>query len=76
MDFFYYVRNAYCHYNGAYYAYKELDLVYQGFHFISKGHEGQKIEIRDVKMAYQIHLDIEQLVIKAWGNIQKLKAKP
>ena len=72
IDLFYYIRNAFSHYNGAYYAYKNIDHVYNGVHFISKGNEGKKIHIPDLKFAYKIHIDIEKLIIKGWGNYLKL----
>jgi hypothetical protein len=35
------------------------------------GNEGKKIEINSLKIAYQMHLDIENLIIKGWGNYMK-----
>jgi hypothetical protein len=75
LDLFYYIRNAYVHYNGAYYTSKDINKTYESCHFVSKGHEGEKINIPNLKIAYKIHLDIEQYAYKAWGNYQKYLVK-
>ncbi|QEC66758.1 hypothetical protein FRZ67_05360 [Panacibacter ginsenosidivorans] len=71
LDLFYYIRNAFVHYNGAYYSYKEIDHVYNGHRFFSKSREGSKIIIPDTDFAFKMHLDIEKYAYKAWDNYHK-----
>lgn len=73
LDFFYYVRNAITHYNGAYNAYKTLDFCYKGDRFLSSGHEGEKISISS-KIAWSIVCDLEIYTIKAWQNFKKIRS--
>lgn len=68
LDFFYYIRNSYVHYNGAYHASKSIDYIYEGQHFLSENHEGEQIELNNIKIAYKIHLDLQELSKKAWKN--------
>ena len=67
LALFYYIRNAIDHYNGAYFAYSNIDRTYRGQHFLSAGHHGEKILV-SLKMAWNIVGDIEQYAMKAWGN--------
>jgi len=71
LDLFYYIRNALVHYNGAYYAGKSIDVSYQGHRFVSAGHEGERIFIPSLNVAYAMHLDLEAYTYKAWGNYMK-----
>jgi hypothetical protein len=73
IDLFYYIRNAFVHYNGAYYKSKEISHTYNSVKFNSKGNEGTKIKIPNMKFAYQIHLDIEEYTMKCWSNLMKIK---
>jgi hypothetical protein len=76
VELFYYFRNAIHHYNGAYYAVKEIDHRYAGKDFKSKGHHGEKIEM-DIKLAWNIACDLERYTIKAWNNAKNFNsAKP
>jgi hypothetical protein len=68
LDLFYYIRNAIVHYNGAYYAYREIDHTYEGFRYFSEGQEGTKILIPSTQIAFKMHLDIEDYIYKAWDN--------
>lgn len=67
IELFYYIRNATHHYNGAYFAYRDIDHRYAGQDFKSAGHHGEKIQI-DFKVAVQMSRDLERLTIKAWQN--------
>lgn len=67
IELFYYIRNATHHYNGAYYAGKDVDHRYDGCDFKSSGHYGEKIEV-NVRTAYRISTDLERYTIKAWQN--------
>lgn len=73
MDLFYYIRNAIVHYNGAYFSYRVIDHVYDGYRYQSKGQEGIKIFIPSAKTAFKMHLDIEKHAYKAWDNYHKNK---
>ncbi len=73
LDLFYYIRNAIVHYNGAYYAYREIDHTYEGFRYFSKGQEGTKIFIPNNQVAFKMHLDIEDYTYKAWDNYHQYK---
>jgi len=75
LDLFYYIRNAFVHYNGAYFSYRLIDHTYNGHSFKSTGHEGEKINIPDMQTAYAIHLDLEKYAYKAWNNYQKYRSK-
>ena len=72
LDLFYYIRNAFVHYNGGYYAYREIDRVFDGHRFQSKGNEGVKVFVPG-PTAFKIHLEIERLAYKAWDNSHKHK---
>lgn len=67
LEFFYHLRNAIVHYNGAYHAYRQVDLTYEGEHFKSAGHFGEKM-IVSPKIAHKIVCDLEKYAIKAWSN--------
>jgi len=71
LDVIYYVRNAIVHYNGAYYAYRDIDRHYAGMHFLSVGHHGEKIEISPT-LTWQMIRDVEAFTIKAWRNYKVL----
>lgn len=73
LDLFYYIRNAIVHYNGAYYSYKEIDHVYNGHRYFTKGQEGMKICLPDWDVAFKMHLDIEKYAYKSWDNYQTYK---
>lgn len=74
LDFFYYLRNSFVHYNGAYYSYRNINHCYNGCTFNSTGKEGEKIII-PLRMAYNMHLDIEKYAIKAWNNYTKFPSR-
>ncbi|MCH7590101.1 hypothetical protein IIB34_03590, partial [PVC group bacterium] len=67
LDFFYYIRNSLVHYNGAYFAYKSINHVYNGRRFISNGNEGNKIELT-YPIVFTICKDIEKYSMKVWNN--------
>ncbi len=67
IELFYYIRNATHHYNGAYYAGKDIDHRYAGIDFKSSGHYGEKIPV-NIPTAYQMSVDMERYTIKAWQN--------
>lgn len=67
LELFYYIRNAIVHYNGGYYAYKNIDRHYRGVHYHSVGHYGSKIVV-NAKLAWAIILDTEQYALKCWTN--------
>ena len=69
IEFFYHLRNAIVHYNGAYHAYKKVDLLYHGSPFKSDGQIGEKI-IVSPKLAYEISIDLEKYAMKAWSNVK------
>ena len=71
LDVIYYVRNAIVHYNGAYYAYRDIDRHYARQHFLSGGHHGEKIEISPA-LAWRMICDVEAFTIKAWTNYKAL----
>ena len=73
LDLFYYIRNSFIHYNGAYYKYKKINHIYEGQTFSSNGHEGEQIEINNLKVVYKMHLDMQRLAKKAWTNVNSLK---
>ena len=78
IDLFYYIRNAICHHNGAYYASKEIDHTYGGSVFRSNGHCGEKIDM-NLKLTWEMALDIERYTLKAWNNARAFNppnAKP
>lgn len=70
IELFYYIRNAICHYNGAYNAYKNIDRNYRGHHFKSIENEGNQIEL-DFDVAWKISFDLEGYAMKAWGNANR-----
>ncbi len=43
LAFFQYLRHAFMHYNGAYYAHRTIDHTYRGKRYKSTGHSGEKI---------------------------------
>lgn len=67
IELFYYIRNAIHHYNGAYYAAKEIDHRYASSDFKSSGHHGEKIVVK-IPVAWQIACDLELYTMKAWNN--------
>lgn len=73
LDLFYYIRNSFVHYNGAYHKYKKINHTYEGQLFSSETHEGEQIEITNIKLAYEMHLDMQRLAKKAWNNVDKFK---
>jgi hypothetical protein len=75
LELFYYIRNAFSHYNGAYYKSKSIEHTYNGILFNSLGKEGNKIYIPDLKFAFKIFSDIEAYTLKAWNNCQKINKK-
>lgn len=68
---FYHLRNAIAHYNGAYHAYRTVDITYEGQHFKSDGHFGQKI-IVSPKLAMQMISDLEKYAMKAWTHLGRV----
>ena len=74
IELFYYMRNAIYHYNGAYYASKDVDHRYRGEDFVSLGHHGEKM-ILSIGLVHQIALDIERYAMKAWTNATNLRQK-
>ena len=72
LEFFYYIRNAALHYNGAYYAAKSISHRYKGKDFISADHVGEKIEA-SIKLAWDIATDLEKYSLKAWRNAKTHK---
>lgn len=75
LDLFYYIRNSYVHYNGAFHASKKIDHTYEGIHFVSEDHEGEQIEIKNVTIAYKMHLDMNEYAKKAWRNSKSLNSR-
>lgn len=73
IELFYYIRNSIHHYNGAYYAAKEIDHQYAGSDFKSSGHHGEKIEVK-IPVAWQIACDLERHTMKAWNNGKNFQA--
>jgi len=67
LDLFYYIRNALVHYNGAYFASTAVNQTYNGQHYASIGHEGEKISVSPATAWWMIG-DIEAYAIKAWTN--------
>jgi hypothetical protein len=67
IELFYYIRNAIHHCNGAYYATKDINHRYGGADFVSRGHHGEKINIK-ANVAWTITLDLQKYTIKAWNN--------
>jgi hypothetical protein len=65
---FYHIRNAIAHYNGAYHAYRTVDVAYGGRHFKSDGHFGEKIDV-SIRLAVQIVDDLEKYALKAWSHV-------
>lgn len=70
IELFYYIRNATHHYNGAYYAGKDIDHCYDGIDFKSLGHHGEKIQ-SNIRTGYRMLADIERYTIKAWQNAKR-----
>jgi hypothetical protein len=64
---FYHLRNAIAHYNGAYHAYRTVDITYRGKHFTSNGHFGEKIELTP-KLSIHIIEDLQRYAMKAWTH--------
>lgn len=73
LELFYYIRNAIHHYNGAYYAGKDIDHRYDGCDFKSQGHCGEKIDM-NIQTAYRMSKHLEKYTIKAWQNAKKVTA--
>jgi hypothetical protein len=73
IELFYYIRNAICHHNGAYFASKDIDRHYKGRHFKSKGNAGNKICV-DPQLSWFIACDLESYTEKAWTNFKKNQA--
>jgi hypothetical protein len=69
LEFFYYLRNAIAHANGAFTAVKAVNHWYDGQHFVSGGKEGQKV-ILNTTTAFKIINDLQKLTMKAWTNWQ------
>lgn len=65
---FYHIRNAVLHYNGAYHAYKTVDVTYHGKHFKSEGHFGEKIDA-SFDLAMHIVKDLEAYAMQAWCHL-------
>lgn len=70
IELFYYIRNAICHHNGAYFASKDIDLHYKRRHFKSKGNAGNKISV-DPQLSWSVACDLESYTEKAWTNFKK-----
>ena len=70
IELFYYIRNAICHHNGAYFASKDIDHHYKRRHFKSKGNAGNKISV-DPQLSWSIACDLESYTEKAWTNFKK-----
>lgn len=68
ISLFYHVRNAIVHYNGAYHAYRKVDVTYARIQFKSEGHFGEKINVTP-KIAMQIVDDLQKYAMKAWSHI-------
>jgi hypothetical protein len=63
---FYYIRNGMLHYNGSYYAYRDIDHTYDGIHYRSAGHLGEKMPV-NIRTAYRICGDLERYSMRAWS---------
>lgn len=74
LDLFYYIRNAIQHYNGAYYAYKDIDHRFEGCDFKSSGHYGEKIDV-SILLVWRIILALERYALKAWNSVQTFDSK-
>jgi hypothetical protein len=68
IGIFYHFRNAIMHYNGAYHAYRKVDIHYEGRHFLSDGHFGEKIVISP-KLALKMADDLERYTMQAWSKV-------
>jgi hypothetical protein len=75
IELFYYIRNAIQHYNGAYYAAKDIDHRYAGADFKSHGHYGEKIDL-SLKLSWTIASDLERYTAKAWANAKNFRKSP
>lgn len=67
LDLFYYVRNAIVHYNGAYYAAKDVNHRYRGRDYDSREHVGEKIELT-LDTIWHISADLERYTCQAWSR--------
>lgn len=67
---FYYIRNAAVHYNGAFHAYRTVNVTYTGKHFQSAGHLGEKINVTP-QLAMTIVNDLEKYAMKAWSHCRR-----
>jgi hypothetical protein len=67
LDFFYYLRNAIAHANGAFTAVKAVHHWYDGEQFDSGGKEGQKMILKTTT-SFRIINDLQKLTMKAWTN--------
>lgn len=65
LDLFYYLRNSLLHYNGAYYASKDIRHRYNGLDFNSKGNEGIKMPA-NIDTVWLMSKDLERLACQAW----------
>jgi hypothetical protein len=74
IELFYYMRNAIQHYNGAYYAYKDIDHRYAGVDFKSQGHHGEKLDM-NIALTWRIANDLERYTLKAWSNSKTFASK-
>ncbi|WP_331285799.1 MULTISPECIES: hypothetical protein [Methylobacteriaceae] len=70
IGLFYHLRNAIVHYNGAFHAYRTVDITYAGTHFKSEGHFGEKIVVSP-KLAMSICDDLQKYAMKAWSHLAR-----
>ncbi len=75
LDFFYYLRNAIAHANGAFTAVHAVNHWYDGEQFDSGGKEGQKMIVKTTT-AFRIINDLQKLTMKAWTNWQAWHGTP
>lgn len=75
IELFYYIRNAIQHYNGAYYAAKDIDHRYAGIDFKSHGRYGEKMDL-SLKLSWRIASDLERYATKAWENAKSFDKSP
>lgn len=66
LALFYYFRNAMMHYNGAYFAYRDIDHYYDKIHYCSAGHLGEKIPMSP-RTALSVCVDLERYSTRAWS---------
>jgi hypothetical protein len=70
IKLFYYLRNAIHHYNGAYFAGKDINHRYAGIDIESQNHYGEKIELSH-QLGWKLTADLEKYTIKAWFNAKR-----